>query len=396
MSQKSFLILGRQDQVAFAEIYQYFLEKSAVERYWPCGVILNEPKIGKTASEVLGGVPKSGFIIGNITPKDAKKLSDILLNYIPGSGKFNFGLSGYSAGIKINKKDVSAFGLKAKKILKEKGISSRLVDSKSETLSSVDILKNKLISRGVELCLFFGKDNIIVGKTESVQPYEQYSDRDYGRPFRDSKRGMIPPKLARSMINLCALKSGLAIMDPFCGAGTIIQEALLMGYEIIGSDIDARAVSGAKKNINWILQNKKIYPSKIKIESFDVRKISHMIGENSVDGVVSEFDLGPPLLGGEDERKVFSIARSLSDFYFDAMDEIGRVLKPGGRAVLAWPYFPKHNLYVSDLSKLSRFKIIEPYPAVYQSVFPLSCRKTLLYGRPGQSVFREIIIFKKK
>ena len=35
-----------------------------------------------------------------------------------------------------------------------------------------------------------------------MQDFEQWGARDYGRPSRDAVRGMLPPKLARMMVNL--------------------------------------------------------------------------------------------------------------------------------------------------------------------------------------------------
>lgn len=396
MDQKSFLILGRQSQIAFAEIYQYFGSKTVIEEYCQNAVILNDSRIGELAPKVFGGVPKSGFIITNLKARDEKSLSEILLKFVSREGKFNFGLSGYDVGRKVDKKDIKNLGLRVKNIIKESGFSVRLVESRSETLSSADIVKNKLLNKGVELCLFFSKDKILVGKTEAVQPFEDYSERDYERPSRDMKRGMIPPKLARSMINLSGSKEGSIILDPFCGVGTILQEALLMGYEAIGTDIDKKAIQGAGKNIKWLIEKKILGSSKYKIETCDVRNLNKIVPENSVDAIVSELDLGPALGGGDGEKKILSIVRSLSEFYSEALVKMSVVLKKPGRAVLVMPYFPKYNLFVSNLVKFSGWKIIEPYPSEYQNVFFLSSRGTMLYGREGQSVFREIIILEKQ
>jgi tRNA G10 N-methylase Trm11 len=403
MDKKSFLILGRQSQIAFAEIYQYFGSKIVIEEYSQNAVVLNDDKIGGSAPSVFGGVPKSGFIIippsqryGEMKNMNEKLLSEILLKFTKSEGKFNFGLSGYDIGRKVDKKDIKNLGLRVKNIIKESGFSVRLVESRGETLSSADVVKNKLLGKGVELCLFFGKEEILVGKTEAVQPFEDYSDRDYGRPSRDMKRGMIPPKLALSMVNMSGAKPGSIILDPFCGIGTILQEALLAGYEVIGADIDESATRDAKKNIKWLLEKNISKSSEYKIETCDARNIGRIVPSNSVDAIVSELDLGPALSGREDEKKIFSIARSLSEFYSEALVKMSEVLKKQGRAVLVMPNFPKYNLFVSNLVKFSGWKTVEPYPREYQNVFPLSSRGTMLYGREDQSVFREIIILEKQ
>jgi tRNA G10 N-methylase Trm11 len=104
------------------------------------------------------------------------------------------------------------------------------------------------------------------------------------------------------------------------------------------------------------------------------------------------------LQGDESEAKVLSIEKSLTDFYTEALDLMRYTLKDEARAVVVWPYFKKQNIFISAFDRLGEFgfNVIEPYPAQYQEVFPLSLRGTLLYGREDQHLFREILILEKK
>jgi tRNA G10 N-methylase Trm11 len=393
---KSFLILGTNSSVSFAEIYQ---KVGDINIYGDSAVIVDNEEIGKNAPIILGGVPKSGTIISQLSNLDAKKIAFLLQEYITEGQKFHFGLSSYSIDAEVvSPQKLKAIGLEIKKILKQSGASVRLVESKSKTLSSVDVVKNKLIDKGVELCLFFTKEGILIGKTESVQRFEEYSERDYGRPSRDMKRGMIPPKLAKSMINLSGAKEEGLILDPFCGVGTIPQEALLLGYETMGTDIDEQAIKQSNKNIQWLLDKNKEQLPEHKFDTIDVRKLNEIVSEKSVDAIVAEFDLGPPHQGSETEVKIQSIERSLSEFYAQALEMMHYVLKDGERAVIAWPYFVKQDIAISLFNSLLDigWNIIEPYPQEYKDIYSLSKRNTLLYGRDDQHVFREIIILEKK
>ena len=59
---------------------------------------------------------------------------------------------------------------------------------------------------------------------------------------------MIPPKLARTMINLAVGENdpkSITVFDPFCGTGTILMEGLMVGVTVMGSDLDHEAVHGA-------------------------------------------------------------------------------------------------------------------------------------------------------
>jgi tRNA (guanine10-N2)-dimethyltransferase len=67
------------------------------------------------------------------------------------------------------------------------------------------------------------------------------------RPFFRSY-GMQPRK-ARCLVNLSGVQPGERLLDPCCGTGSYLIEAALMGVEAYGSDIDPRAVAGARANL---------------------------------------------------------------------------------------------------------------------------------------------------
>ena len=56
-------------------------------------------------------------------------------------------------------------------------------------------------------------------------------------------------KLTRAMINLIGLKKGQTICDPFCGTGTTLLEAELLGINGIGIDFDKKMWQKTKENI---------------------------------------------------------------------------------------------------------------------------------------------------
>ncbi len=59
----------------------------------------------------------------------------------------------------------------------------------------------------------------------------------------------LKPKLARCMVNLSRVSAGKLLYDPFCGTGTILIEASLMGFEAVGGDLQRRMAKGAKINL---------------------------------------------------------------------------------------------------------------------------------------------------
>ena len=153
----------------------------------------------------------------------------------------------------------------------------------------------------------------MIGITRSVQPFDEFSRRDYGRPNRDPRSGMLPPKLAQIMINLSRTQKTATLLDPFCGSGTIIQEALLMGYtQVIGSDISQSAVENTKTNLAWL---------KLKAQQLIVSNVAALakhVPAQSIDAVVTEPYLGPPLLGNVPLEHIKNTLHTLAALYHDA------------------------------------------------------------------------------
>lgn len=407
---QSFLILGREPSLSFAELYQYLgANKEKISTFSPEVVLVDDSNFGQQAPYVLAGIVKSGVIIKEVSKLEVQDLVIILKSYLKEDTKFNFGLSLYRLSQSNQALTLPSpwkgdgtkkLGLEIKKNLKALGASVRLVESRSNNLSAVDVVKNRLLKDGVELCIFTTDAGFFIGATQAVQPFEEYSHRDYDRPGRDAKSGMLPPKLAHAMVNIAVgTRTGRQILDPFCGSGTVLQEALLMGHNVIGTDIEPQAIADSKKNIAWLAGD---YPElkslSLRIEKCDVRQIGNILPQQSVDAVVSELDLGPPLSGQESEGKINSIIFSLNDFYISALRALQPILRNGGRAVLAWPYFKKFDLFIplfNDLSRLG-WEVEMPYLEIFKKDFLLSPRNTLIYGRPNQHVWREILILKKR
>ena len=73
------------------------------------------------------------------------------------------------------------------------------------------------------------------------------SRRPHLRPFFHPSAML--PKLARCMVNLSRAKPGSIFLDAFCGTGSQLIEAALMGCTVLGSDVDPRMVRGAAQNL---------------------------------------------------------------------------------------------------------------------------------------------------
>jgi tRNA (guanine10-N2)-dimethyltransferase len=172
-------------------------------------------------------------------------------------GKIHFGISLYSNNLasgEDEQKKIKRWAESVKNSLKGQGRSVRYVANREPRLSSVTVVKNGLTKKGREFIIQTEKNNLFsIAVTQAVQPFEEWGKRDFGRPGRDDKSGMLPPKLALMMINVSGIqKPEQTLLDPFCGSGTILTEALLLGYQtIIGTDISSKAIEDTQKNIDW-------------------------------------------------------------------------------------------------------------------------------------------------
>lgn len=415
-----FFILGSNPTLSFAEL-------ASVLQLKPTDVLLltkeaavveqERPLEARELMRRLGGTIKFGIIRTTVdaaecTPElAAELLSD---RASQSKGKFSFGFSFYGQTA-VSKK---TFGMEAKRLLKEQGVSPRWVISKEKQLSSVVVEQNKLTTdRGMELVFIPSAtgEELFVGETLAVQPFKELSKRDYGRPGRDDYSGMLPPKLALMMINLTPqpplLQTGegekpqsFTLLDPFCGSGTVITEAMLRGVsKVIGTDSSNKAVEDTKRNVTWIKEHfSQAAGATAQVVHCDARQLSRSVKKQSVDVIVTEPYLGPSRML-RDRDAMEQVKRDLEQLYAAALAEFEAVLKSGGTVVMIWPVFKVGNnkklwlneSYLLKNSSFAKVNILSDFPES-EVVGGVTERDSILYARQGQQVEREIVVLQKK
>ncbi|NQU77776.1 methyltransferase domain-containing protein [Candidatus Falkowbacteria bacterium] len=405
-----FFVLGKTPELSVLE----FFEMS--KAHDSCGsrvldkvlVVSKKEKIDvRGLMEGLGGTVKAGEIIKeaeNLGKIDLGELADFILDNVDKTKKVYFGFSILGKRQEKKKKMIMSLGLGVKKLLRNKGVKARFVTSKDEDLSSVVVKKNKLVSgQGAELVIIERGDErgILIGRTLEVQDFSGYSKRDYGRPNRDMKVGMIPLKLARMMINITGAGKEEEVLDPFCGEGTILQELAILGYKkIIGGDKDGEMVRQAKVNLDWLgveckMENEE-WSQRCSLYRGDVIKLSEVIPNNSLGAIVTEPHLGPPLKGGEGEEEIENIRRELSELYLGAFKEFKKVLKKGGVVVMVFPFFIQgERVRFLDITKeIEKIGFESVLGKRAGDLADLTERGSILYFRPGQRTGREVFKFR--
>jgi tRNA (guanine10-N2)-dimethyltransferase len=88
----------------------------------------------------------------------------------------------------------------------------------------------------------------LLGLKLAEKPVKPFFERQLRkRPFFHP--AALHPKLARCMVNLARTKRGHTILDPFCGTGSLLIEAGIIGCQVLGSDIKGWMVMGSKENL---------------------------------------------------------------------------------------------------------------------------------------------------
>src|SRR5579859_4559985 len=138
-----------------------------------------------------------------------------------------------------------------KDALKARQIGSRFIEGPRDGLSASVLLHHTKV---IELNIIQVENKVVFAQTLAVQDIDDWTLRDRAKPYADRKKGLLPPKLARIMVNLSKKEiddKQLRLYDPFCGSGTVLMEGLLSEYEVVGSDLDKDSVQGTEMNLKW-------------------------------------------------------------------------------------------------------------------------------------------------
>lgn len=320
----------------------------------------------ETLMNQLGGTIKIGKEIKQ-TGNDTKTIVSFLAKN--NDGKIHFSVPDKKMGITV------------KKELKSLGRSVRYVEPKN----AATILHNNLIEKQGDFTVVDNK----IFVTVALQPFEEMKKRDYSRPGSDEFSGMLPPKLSKIMINLAKITPKQTLLDPFCGSGTVLTEALNMGYKnIIGSDISEKAVEDTKKNIEWLKDTNELTGVTYELYHNDATQLHNQINPSSVDAIVAEPYMGKPLRGNERVETLEKQASELSELYINAFKAFRRILKTEGVAVFIIPQFKHDNDWI-------KINCVEDIKEIGFELVPFGKDDSLLYHRPKQHLGRSIWRFRK-
>jgi hypothetical protein len=402
MDYKSVFILGRLPAIGRAELESVFgahtlqpVDDYAVASDLPAHDI-DFARLGSTVKvgEVLGTIAGSDW---RTVQKEAITLAVARAQDLS-EGKLQVGLSAY--GVRVAPRQLMAGGLELKKALRAHGYSVRLVPNQEVALSSAQVLHNHLAGeRGMELLLLRHGAHTLVARTVAVQDITAYAHRDQGRPKRDAFVGMLPPKLAQTIVNLAAGPlpgtEETVILDPFCGTGVVLQEALLMGYGAYGTDLEPRMIDYTRQNLDWLNEYTSgqrqggSQPENITLETGDATEYRW---QKPFAAVASEAYLGRPLNNWPAPEKLQEIIGTCNVIIEHFLQNIATQTPAGTRLCLAVPAWRAPNGRVHRLSTLDRLSDLGYNRISFSGV----AAQDLVYYRPDQFVARELLVIVRK
>ncbi len=305
-------------------------------------------KIGEVKSKFPTKTVKEAFLKKNKQAQSQIIESLLLSGLVDGmansSEKVLFGVSIYctESTLRSLSGGIQRFvGSAIKKKLADVGKKSKFMgfgkDRKISQLSHVEVLKKNMVENKAEVLFCIGRTETWVATTVAVHNPFEFQKRDIYKPNQRKIFGM-PPRLARIMVNLSACTPRKVLLEPFCGVGTILQEALLERAMVVGMDVNPWCVKAAYENLEWLATEYGLEGADFRILQGDVNRLVEKTGQDAVDCIVCEPDLGPALRQVPTGPYAEKIIQKLEPLYFGFVEQAYRALKPGGRLVMVTPY----------------------------------------------------------
>ena len=399
-------ILGRQPAIGLAELESLYGAKNVYPLDASAALVDTPVDFAR-----LGSTVKCGELITSVDSTNPQKVFDYCRKALPEyvadmhEGKIKLGISMYGLTMPLDK--INANALSLKKTIRSAGRSVRVIPNSDTELSSAQTLHNSLTSPlGLELLFVKDGTRTHIGRVTQVQDIDSYTLRDRGRPKRDAFVGMLPPKLAQTIINLAAGEMNeegrrkkedlVTILDPFCGTGVILQEAALMRYGVYGTDISPKMIDYSRANLQWLEKKYEIKNMRYELKLADATNydwnIPSLFPLPSSLRVAAEGYLGQPI-GGQHPtpEKLQQIIYDSNIIMRGFLKNIAPQISSGTRLCIAAPAWhidgTTHHLPMLDEIDMLGYNRV---------VFTYATNDELIYRRDDQPTGRELLVLVKK
>jgi hypothetical protein len=404
-------VLGHQPHLSLAELRAVFPDFTPKGTVGPVALFETSASFDPRALHHLGGTVA---LAEEITPQPSlEALVPTLVRELTGTrGKITFSIRAYGVKPAI----IRELYRKGKDELRKQGRPSRYIGNERRPAAAVLIHQEELLTGkgGRELFLINlttdpkSEDmDLWAGRTIFVQDIDEYTLRDVRKPVRDTRSGLLPPKLAQILLNFGEWLLGKPpslVYDPFSGTGVIPMECLLRGWPVLASDLSLKAVNGSEKNLEWLRKEKDILkrdvPSAVWKQDarkpFDFSDAKRAGIREAPDLIVTETSLGKAFESRPSIKEAMKERTASEALEAEFLENVAAQL-PGVPVVMTWPvwFHSKGNVMLERI--WDRLHALGFYATLPPGVDPeLPGRLSLLYRRSGQYVGREIVMLRRK
>ncbi len=391
-------ILGRQPELGIAELEALFGDRN-VARSSLSSAVFDSPN--QSDVQRLGGSIKLGEIVFTAAEKSWNDLSKKIVHHYndlwkSSSQKITLGISVYDWN--VPPRDIQKTTLILKQSLKKHSVSLRAIPSSTTALNSATSHHNKLglSSRKVELIVVRNKDSVIVAESIGAQNITALAARDQDRPKRDAFVGMLPPKLAMMMINLSGINTpGLipattrkTILDPFCGTGVLLQEAMLLGFDTYGSDLSEKMIDYSEHNLSWV-KAKYHLDTNFRLYQGDATQTTW---QHPINAVVAETYLGQPFSAPPRPEKLKEVRGNCNHIIKSFLENLAPQVTAGTPLCLAVPAWRDASGHITHLPLINQLDALGYERTSLKHVSDTD----LIYYREDQVVARQLLVMTKK
>ncbi len=204
-------------------------------------------------------------------------------------------------------------------------------------------------------CIFTSRKIYLCEILIELKKKEYLERRPSKRPF--SRPGAMDSITARAIVNLSRVKEGEKFLDAFCGTGSLLIEAALIGCDIYGFDLDKRMVEGCIKNLEYF------GIKKYHVSLMDARDVGKHYYEY-FDGIGSDLPYGR-------STKIFG--ENLNKLYYEACLSLYDALKKGRYICLV----TSKDKNLEDIMKEIGFKV----EGIYYQYIHKSLTRKFVVGR---------------
>jgi tRNA G10 N-methylase Trm11 len=356
---KTFFILGRNPELSKAEISEFLRarDRSYKEILFENNLLIIDTDNGEFDIQEFGGVMWLGNITFEGSSEEFEKYVD--QNEIVPADKFSY----------------SVIGNQEEEILKEKFKKEKKrasVKHGRQQIQFQDGTKDKLAKADFLIIYHEHHKTIYFGTATQNYNNIEVKNRDMNKPVRRESLA-ISPRLSKILINLSGAKPKDLVLDPFCGIGGILQEALLKNINVYGIDKDKQATEDAKTNLNWI-KDKYNVKNTYKIENNNSTHASDM----QFSAIATETPLGKLLTRKPNKNQSKQMVVDFEAYIIPILRRLKLVKKRSARIAITFPVIQDIHTDVNKIAQKTNLKVrIGP---IFES-------------RPDQFISRDIIVF---